>query len=377
MPPSSYLQSISFFIQEKGAQADLSLDPRACLRPIMTGLHETPLLLRVLAGETPARPPIWFMRQAGLYLPEYRALRATTPDFISFCLDPVKAAEATLQPMRRFAFDAAIVFADILLIPGALGQKVWFEAGEGPRLGPLPSLTSMAEQVGEAAVHLAPVGETLSRVRAELEPHRALIGFAGAPWTVATYMIEGGSSDRSRARSLAYTDPQLVDELIEILVEASARYLAMQASAGAQVLKLFESWAEGLSEVLFERLVVQPHIRLVQRLRELGVTAPVIGFPRGAGALVKRYAEAVAVQGVALDTATPIWLGREIQGHKTIQGALDPLLLRAGGSALDARLDSLLEGWGGGPYVFNLGHGILPDTPIDHVARVVARVTGA
>ncbi|MEO6338865.1 MAG: uroporphyrinogen decarboxylase family protein, partial [Caulobacteraceae bacterium] len=190
-------------------------------------------------------------------------------------------------------------------------------------------------------------------------------------------MIEGRSSDRSRARRLAYADPVAVDGLIDVLVEASAQYLAMQAKAGALVLKLFESWAEGLSDDLFERLVVQPHIRLVQRLRELGVTAPVIGFPRGASALVEHYAEVVPVQGVALDTATPLALGQKVQRSRTIQGALDPLLLHAGGPALDARVDALVEAWGRGPYIFNLGHGILPDTPVEHVARVVARVTGA
>lgn len=343
----------------------------------MTGQADIPLLLRVLAGETTSRPPIWFMRQAGRYLGEYRELRATAPDFIAFCLDPAKAAEATLQPMRRFPFDAAIVFADILLIPKALGQEVWFEAGEGPRLGALPSVDALRSEIPQAAGRLSAVGETLSRVREQLEPSRALIGFAGAPWTVATYMIEGRSSDRSRAKRLAYADPAAVDGLIEVLVEASAQYLAMQAKAGAQVLKLFESWAEGLSDDLFERLVVQPHIRLVGRLRELGVAAPVIGFPRGASALVEHYAEAVPVQGVALDTATPLALGRRVQKSRAIQGALDPLLLHAGGPALDARVDALLEAWGRGPYIFNLGHGILPDTPVEHVARVVARVTGA
>ncbi len=339
---------------------------------------EAPRLLRALAGETLPRPPIWFMRQAGRYLPEYRALRATAPDFISFCHDPEKAAEATLQPMRRLPFDAAIVFADILLIPGALGQKVWFEAGEGPKLGPLPEIAALEAEIEASTGRLTNIGETLSRVRAALEPERALIGFAGAPWTVATYMIEGGSSDRSGARSLAYTDPERVDRLIDVLVESSARYLAMQAAAGAQVLKLFESWAEGLSEPLFERLVADPHRRLVARLRELGVTVPLIGFPRGAGGLVEGYAASVAVQGVALDTGAPAALGLAIQAKgKTIQGALDPLLLRAGGPALDARVEELLGQWGGGPYIFNLGHGILPDTPIAHVEQVLARVAGA
>jgi uroporphyrinogen decarboxylase len=214
-------------------------------------------------------------------------------------------------------------------------------------------------------------------VRARLEPERALIGFAGAPWTVATYMVEGGSSDRAGARSLAYTDPALVDGLIEVLVEATAHYLAMQEKAGAQVLKLFESWAEGLSEDLFHRLVAGPHRRLVERLRALGVRAPVIGFPRGAAAFAEAYAREVPVDAVALDTAAPAAVGQAIQATgRCIQGALDPLLLRAGGPALDAAVERLLAQWGHGPYIFNLGHGILPDTPSEHVAKVVERVTG-
>jgi len=242
-----------------------------------------PSLLRVLDGETTERPPVWFMRQAGRFLPEYRALRATTPDFISFCLDPEKAAEATLQPMRRFAFDAAIVFADILLIPRALGQEVWFEAGEGPRLGALPDLDRLADEIHASTGRLEPVGETLARVRSALEPERALIGFAGGPWTVATYMIEGGSSDRSKARTFAYERPAEMDRLLDILVQASVRYLAMQARSGAQALKLFESWAEGLPEDLFERLVCRPHRAILEGLAGLDVVTPVIGFPRGAG----------------------------------------------------------------------------------------------
>ncbi|HYG26486.1 MAG TPA: uroporphyrinogen decarboxylase [Caulobacteraceae bacterium] len=335
-----------------------------------------PDLLRVLDGETLERPPVWFMRQAGRYLPEYRALRAKAPDFIAFCLNPEMAAEATLQPMRRFPFSAAIVFADILLIPGALGQRVWFEAGEGPKLGELPSIDALNVQIEASTGRLAAVGETLSRVRAALEPERALIGFAGAPWTVATYMIEGGSSDRTGARTFAYQYPGKLDALIDVLVEATARYLVMQANAGAQVLKLFESWAEGLPEDLFERIVIRPHVAIVEKVRAAGVSAPFIGFPRGAGALVEAYAAAVPVEGVALDTAQSAELGRWMQAKKAIQGALDPLLLRAGGPELDARVEQLLEQWGGGPYIFNLGHGILPDTPIAHVEQVLSRVTG-
>lgn len=337
---------------------------------------KAPALIRVLQGETLASPPVWFMRQAGRFLPEYRALRATTPDFISFCLDPVKAAEATLQPMRRFPFDAAIVFADILLIPRALGQEVWFEAGEGPRLGALPSVEALSARIGDVAKALSPVGETLSTVRSKLEQSRALIGFAGGPWTVFTYMMEGRSTDRVGARALAYSEPGRIDRYLDVLVEASALYLAMQVDAGAQALQIFESWAEGLAEPLFERLVIGPHKALIARLRELGVTVPIIGFPRGCGALADRYAQDVPSDAVGLGTETPLAQGLAIQKHRAIQGALDPLLLRAGGPALLARTEALIAAWGGGPYVFNLGHGILPDTPIPHVEAVLSLVTG-
>ena len=318
---------------------------------------------------------MWFMRQAGRYLPEYRELRTRASDFIAFCFNPEMAAEATLQPMRRFPFDAAIVFADILLLPGALGQKVWFEVGEGPKLGPLPELAALRGEIEASTERLAMVGETLSRVRATLEPERALIGFAGAPWTVATYMIEGGSSDRTGARTYAFQNPEALDGLIEILTEATIRYLVMQVNAGAQVLQLFESWAENLPEDLFERVVTRPHAAIIRGLRAAGVTVPVIGFPRGGGALVEAYAMASGVSAVGLDVQAPAALGQRLQKHLTIQGALDPLLLRAGGAALDRRVDQLLGQWGDGPYVFNLGHGILPDTPIAHVDQVLARVT--
>jgi uroporphyrinogen decarboxylase len=312
-------------------------------------IDQKPKLLSVLDGQKAERPPVWFMRQAGRYLPEYRAVRATEPTFIDFCLNPEKAAEVTLQPMRRFPYDAAIVFADILLIPQALGQKVWFEAGEGPKLGELPSIESMRDLTGQAGQALGAVGETLSRVRSALEPERTLIGFAGAPWTVATYMIEGGSSDRSGARTFAYQNAEKLDALIQVLVDATIDYLAMQAASGAQVLKLFESWAEGLSEPLFDRLVTKPHTAIIEGLRAKGVTTPIIGFPRGAGTLVEAYARLAPVQGVALDTQASAALGQSIQKTKTIQGALDPLLLRAGGDALLARVDQLLEQWGQGP----------------------------
>ena len=336
-----------------------------------------PRLLRALAGETLERPPIWFMRQAGRCLPEYRELRARAGDFISLAMNPEMAAEVTLQPMRRFPFDAAIVFADILLIPRALGQELWFEAGEGPRLSPLPAIGALADQVEACTERLSPVGETVARVRAELEPDRALIGFAGGPWTVATYMIEGRGSNREAARRFAYQEPERLDALLDVLVEATARYLVMQARAGAQALKIFESWAENLAEDVFERIVIGPHARIVEKVRAAGVEAPFIGFPRGAGALVEGYAEGSPVEAVALDVQASAALGRRLQAQgKTIQGALDNLLLRAGGPALEARVEQLVAQWGEGPYIFNLGHGVLPDTPLEHIARVVSQVTG-
>ena len=339
----------------------------------------TPLLIQALQGQTTTRPPVWFMRQAGRYLPEYRELRAEAPDFIAFCMNPEMAAEATLQPMRRFGFDAAIVFADILLIPGALGQKVWFEAGEGPRLGALPSVESMRELASGAGDALKSVGQTLSLVRAELDPSKALIGFAGAPWTVATYLLDGEArtimkGERAAARTYAYAEPEKVAALLDVLVESTAHYLKMQQDAGAQVLKIFESWAEGLPDDLFESLVLKPHQALVARARALGVTVPLSGFPRGSAALAERYASSCDVQAVALDTACPLEVGKRVQAIKPIQGALDPLLLRAGGELLDRRVDQLMEAWGQGPWIFNLGHGILPDVPIAHVEQVLRRI---
>lgn len=352
----------------------LSPRRRRALRRLMS---ETPRLLRALAGETLDRPPIWFMRQAGRSLPEYLALRARAKDFMAFCFNPEMAAEATLQPMRRFPMDGAIVFADILLLPQALGQEVWFEAGEGPRLGALPPIEALRDAIEGSTAKLANIGETLSRVRAELEPDRALIGFAGAPWTVATYMIEGRGSQREEARAYAYQNPEALDALLDVLVESTARYLVMQVKAGAQALQLFESWAENLAEDVFERIVIGPHRRIIEKVRAAGVDVPFIGFPRGCGALVENYAAGVPVQGVGLDTQASFAMGKRIQaGGKAIQGALDNLLLRAGGPALDARVDGFLDAWNNGPYIFNLGHGVMPDTPIENIARVVARVTG-
>jgi uroporphyrinogen decarboxylase len=315
------------------------------------------------------------MRQAGRYLPEYRELRASTPGFVEFCLNPEKAAEATLQPIRRFGFDAAILFSDILMIPLALGQDLGFAAGEGPILGELPSLEAMAAKAGLAGEALANVGETLRRVRAELDPQTTLIGFCGGPWTVMTYMLNGKKAhDRSLIRSFVYDDPGHVQAVMEIVVEASAQYLRMQAQSGAEVLKIFESWAEGFPDPYFQTLVVEPHIRLIKRVRELGVTLPIIGFPRGAEARCRDYIDQVPVDAMALGTATPLALGAELQRIKPIQGALDPVVLRSGGKALDAAVGRILDAWGQGPLIFNLGHGIFPDTPIAHVEQALKRI---
>lgn len=332
----------------------------------------TPSIVSVLQGQTLKTPPVWFMRQAGRHLPEYRELRATTPDFLSFCLNPEKAAEATLQPVRRYAMDGAILFSDILVIPMALGQDVRFEAGEGPILGDLPPLAQMADLAGSAGEALKAVGETLKILRSELPKEVTLLGFCGGPWTVMTYMLNGRKAhDRSLIRAFVYEQPQLVAQVMDVVIEASAQYLKMQADCGSQVLKIFESWAEGFPDPLFDQLVIEPHQRLVRRVRKLGVTLPIIGFPRGAEARCLDYADQVEVQGMALGTATPLKLGQAIQKKLPIQGALDPVVLRSGGAALDDMVLKMKSAWGQGPYIFNLGHGIFPDTPIAHVERTL------
>jgi uroporphyrinogen decarboxylase len=334
-------------------------------------------ILQVLTGQTVTPPPVWFMRQAGRYLPEYRELRASTSGFVDFCLTPEKAAEATLQPIRRFGFDAAILFSDILMIPLALGQDLTFAAGEGPILGDLPELAMMRDKAFQAGEALKAVGETVSRVKAELPPHVTLIGFCGGPWTVMTYMLNGKKAhDRSLIRAFVYDDPKKVRDLLDIVIEASAQYLLMQAQSGAQVLKIFESWAEGFPDPWFDELIIQPHVRLIRRVRELGVTLPIIGFPRGAEARCQDYLDVVPVDCLALGTATPLALGKSLQTQKPIQGALDPVALRAGGAALDAQIDGILEAWGQGPLIFNLGHGIFPDTPLENVECALKRIRG-
>ena len=334
--------------------------------------------LAALAGETLSPPPVWLMRQAGRYLPEYREIRARQPDFINFCLNPEAAAEVTLQPIRRYGFDAAIVFADILLIPYGLGQKTWFEKGEGPKLEPLTAAIQETLDAARAREVLQPVSETLRLTRAGLPDETALIGFCGAPWTVATYMIEGGGSkDRFEARALAWSDPDRFDALMDVLVESSALYLADQAAAGADALKIFDSWADSLPDPLFDRVVIGPTRRIIERLRDMGVDVPVIGFPRGAGPQAVRYAEQTGVTALALDHGMDTeWAASALPKTLPVQGQLDPSVLRAGGAALDAEVDRLLSAWAGRPYVFNLGHGINLSTPPENVTQLMRRIRG-
>jgi uroporphyrinogen decarboxylase len=331
-------------------------------------------LLSVLAGKTISPPPIWLMRQAGRYLPEYRDVRAKVANFLDLCLNPKLAAEVTLQPLRRFQFDAAIVFSDILIVPYALGQKVEFVEGEGPRLEPVGDSKAIANLERKAAGKaLAAVYETIERVVAELPKTVPLIGFCGAPWTVATYMVEGsGSKDQAKARLLAYSDRATFERLIDLLVDVSADYLVRQVKAGARALQIFDSWAGSLSEEGFERWCIAPTRRLVERVKEEAPGTPVIGFPRGAGLHAERYARETGVDALGCDTGQPLgWIKDRLQPLVPVQGNLDPVLLVAGGAALDRRVQAILAALASGPFIFNLGHGILPDTPVDHVTRLV------
>lgn len=336
------------------------------------------LLLRALAGETLDVPPIWLMRQAGRYLPEYREVRARAGSFVDLCLSPELAAEVTLQPVRRYGFDAAILFSDILMVPHGLGQPLRFEEGRGPVLEPVTGRAGVPGYDPEG-FHgtLAPVYETVSRVRAALAPETALIGFAGAPWTVASYMVEGGSSrDFAALKLWAWRDPEGFGVLIDTLVDATVGYLDRQVRAGAQVVKLFDSWAGAAPETVFERWVVAPTAAIVRRLREIHPEVPVIGFARGAGAQTRGYGAATGVTALALDSGIPLAMACALQAEWPVQGNLDPIALVAGGDALAAETDRILEAMAGGPFVFNLGHGIVPHTPLEHVAALVARVRG-
>jgi len=336
--------------------------------------------LRALAGETLARPPVWLMRQAGRYLPEYRALRAKAGSFLDLCYTPELAAEVTLQPIRRYGFDAAILFSDILVVPHALGQALDYVEGEGPKLEPVTDAAGIARlSAGRLHEVLGPVYETVGRVKAQLPPETALIGFAGAPWTVATYMVEGGGSKEYAAvKGLAYGAPETFARLIDLLVEATSAYLLRQIEAGAEAVQLFDSWAGVLPEPEFERWVVQPTRRIVEAVRSGAPDVPVIGFPRGAGLLYERYLAGTGVDAVGLDTTVPPgWAARALQPKAAVQGNLDPVFLAAGGAAMIRAADAIVEALGRGPFVFNLGHGVLQKTPPEHVAALLRHLRGA
>jgi len=340
-------------------------------------LSRKPALLSVLSGKAVTPPPMWLMRQAGRYLPEYREVRAKAGGFLDLCYTPELAAEVTLQPIRRFGLDAAILFSDILVVPDALGQKVSFVDGEGPRLEPVQSSQDLARLgSARAAATFAPVYETVSRVREALAPETALIGFCGAPWTVATYMVAGrGSTDQAAARQWAYRDAKGFAALIDLLAVTSIDYLDGQVRAGADVVQIFDTWAGALPEPEFERWVVAPTRRIVTELKRRHPSVPIIGFPRGAGAKSAHYLEATGVDGLGCDTSVPLDAMRAlgVRGN-AVQGNLDPLLLVAGGPALEARVRETLATMRGAPFIFNLGHGIVPETPPEHVARLVALV---
>ena len=325
-------------------------------------------LLRVLAGEALDPPPWWLMRQAGRYLPEYREVRAKAGDFVTLCLTPDLAAEVTLQPVRRFGMDAAILFSDILLIPRALGQRLSFE-NDGPKLAPLSDIAALG---AVDLAMLAPVGEAVRRVRRDLSEQTALIGFAGAPWTVSTYMVEGGTSrDFQRVKSLAYRDPAGFDALIEKISTATLAFLTLQIEAGVEVVQLFDSWAGALAPEGFERWVIAPTKRLVAALKARFPNVPIIGFPRGAGWLYERYAAATGVDAVSLDTGVVADLARaRLPSRVVVQGNLDPVMLVVGGDGMRQGVRQLRTTLGRGPYIFNLGHGILPETPPEHVAEL-------
>lgn len=340
-------------------------------------------LLRALSGEPVWPPPLWLMRQAGRYLPEYRAIRATVPDFIALCTAPDKAAEVTLQPIRRYGFDAAILFSDILILPWALGHGLAFQEGEGPVLPKLRDAAAIdALDPAKVAAKVAPVMETVRRVRAGLTAEgfdqTTLIGFAGAPFTVACYMIEGGGSrDFTNTRAMAFADPALFGRLMDVLTEATIAYLAAQAEAGAEVLMLFDSWAGVLSPSLFRRHAIAPVTRIVTALRARFPSVAVIGFPRLAGPMLAEYG-ATGVNAIGIDTAMdPARAAAMVPGTVALQGNLDPMALVAGGTAMETEARAILSAMRGRPFVFNLGHGIVPQTPPGHVAELTALVRSA
>jgi uroporphyrinogen decarboxylase len=332
-------------------------------------------VLKVLQGETVSPPPVWLMRQAGRYLPEYRALRAQAGGFMPLCLTPEWAAEVTLQPIRRFGFDAAILFSDILIVPYAMGQNLWFEAGEGPRLAPALADTPL-EALLPMPDRLASIYKTVALVKARLPATTTLIGFAGSPWTVATYMVAGqGSKDHAAARFMAYSDAQRFGALIEAIVAMTVDYLAGQVAAGAEALMLFDSWAGVLPPTEFERWVIAPNARIVMQLRARGIDVPIIGFPRGAGLAAAAFAREVGIQGLGIEEQMDVpALLKLLPGHIAVQGNLDTLALKCGGTVLDEAIDRIIGQFAGRPHIFNLGHGITPEVPVAHVSQLLKRI---
>ena len=334
-------------------------------------------VLRVFAGEVEAVPPVWLMRQAGRYLPEYRAVREKAGSFWGMALNPELAAEVTLQPIRRFGFDAAILFSDILTVPEALGQKVTFTAGEGPSLNPVTSARGFDENTENWQRYFEPVYAAMQKTRLGLPPGTALLGFAGAPWTLATYLAAGAGGDEQKAAKLwAYRDPEGFGYLLDVLSECVAFHLIRQLDAGADAVQIFDSWASGLPDALFETVVIKPTRAIVQKVRAARPDAHIIGFPRASTLSgYQQYAKATGVDAVSLDTSAPMgWAARTIGTLCACQGNLDPIALIAGGLALDSAVDHILEAMNGTPFIFNLGHGILPETPIAHVEQLLKRI---
>lgn len=334
-------------------------------------------LLDVLRGTRQDRPPVWFMRQAGRYLAEYRELRAQKGGFLELVHDSDAAAEVTLQPIRRFGFDGAILFSDILVIPNALGQDLWFEEGEGPRLAPKLVDHALSELVA-APERLSAIYATVAKVKAAMPAETTLLGFAGSPWTVATYMIAGqGSKEQAEARRYAYRDPAAFGEIIDAIVAMTVDYLSGQIEAGADAVQLFDSWAGSLSPAQFDDWVIAPTIRIVAELRNRHPDTPIIGFPKGAGGKLIAYAKATQVDALGIDeTVDPVWASSYLPSGLPVQGNLDPLALIAGGMTLSKAIAHILDAFADRPHIFNLGHGILPDTPISHVDIALKQVRG-
>jgi len=340
-------------------------------------LAEKPLLA-VLGGERSDPAPMWMMRQAGRYLPEYRSLRQDKGSFLDLVYDPDAAAEITLQPLKRFPeLDAAILFSDILIVPFAIGQNLTFIAGEGPRLTP-PLAGASLDDLTPYPARIEPIYETVRKVRRQLAPEKTLVGFAGAPWTVATYMVAGqGSRDQSDTRRLAYADAGRFGDILGRIEAVTLDYLSGQVDAGAEALQLFDSWAGSLSPAQFERWVIAPTARLVDAVERRHPDVPIIGFPKGAGGKLAAYARETGVDAIGLDeTVDPVWAARELPETMPLQGNLDPLALITGGTELGTAVQRILDAFAGRPHIFNLGHGILPDTPIAHVEQLIALVKG-